>query len=547
MSQNSTVSRSKKKMREAENALLRMEKFAVLSHTLTGHHMRKPFVDQAWQNVLFNQFHDAMGGCSVEEVMDDVIVQLDESISAAAREENGALQRISWQIDTMKGLPHPLRSKEENHALWGIRGQGTPVVVFNPHEFEAETTVQIRQPIRMVRDDHGALIPVQTVRASRTNNNDCSDGIFRARVPALGYKLYWVFLEQENETISTPLSASETHLENEFISAKFDPDTGALCSLISKENGQNLLSSSLETRLMDVSHCDTWAHGVFAFDRVCGSFGNAQVKLLENGPVRAKLRVRTVHETSVQEIIYTLHAGQKTLDMDVRLKLNEKHRMVKLCIPTIFKDGQDISEIPYGVLKRTACGNEEPCQRYIAMQGQDGGVALINNGRYSYSAENGELRLTLAHTAIYADHYGQKLRDDTCRYMDQEEMSVSLRLVPYKGEWQQAQLHRQAALLNQSFPFVVETYHKGKLPGELCAISIDTPCIQLGSLKEAEAENGIILRLIESTGKQTTASIMLPLLKRSEELVFTPFEIKTIFVPFDPEQPCRSMLLTELE
>ena len=198
----STVSRSKKKMREAENALLRMEKLSVLSRTLTGHKLRKPFVNQAWQNVLFNQFHDAMGGCSVEEVMDDVIVQLDESISIAAREENNALQRMSWQIDTMKGLPHPVRSKEENRALWGIRGQGTPVVVFNPHEFEAYSTVQIRQPIRMVRDNNGTIIPVQPVRANRTDDGDCTDGIFRALIPALGYKLYWIFLEQEKENVS---------------------------------------------------------------------------------------------------------------------------------------------------------------------------------------------------------------------------------------------------------------------------------------------------------------------------------------------------------
>ena len=155
--------------------------------------------------------------------------------------------------------------------------------------------------------------------------------------------------------------------------------------------------------------------------------------------------------------------------------------------------------------------------------------------------------MTLAHTAIYADHYGQTLRDDTCRYMDQEEMNVRFCLVPYKGEWQQAQLHQHAALLNQPLPFVVETYHRGKLPDELCSISISASSIQLGAFKEAEAGNGIILRLIESSGKQVKATVKLSLWGRAEELVFTPFEIKTLFVPFDPEQSCRSMPLTEIE
>ena len=72
--------------RVTENALIRSEIFAALSARLTGH--KPDSLRQGWYNLMFNQFHDVLCGCSIREAYEDARVQLDEARSIAARAEN---------------------------------------------------------------------------------------------------------------------------------------------------------------------------------------------------------------------------------------------------------------------------------------------------------------------------------------------------------------------------------------------------------------------------------------------------------------------------
>jgi len=539
----STHSRSKRLHRQAENALLRMESLGVLSRALTGHQPKKDFVDQAWHNLLFNEFHDIMGGCSIQEAMQDAEMQLNESLSIAAREENAALQRISWQIDTIKGHPLRQRSKEESFYLWGICGQGTPVVVFNPHAFEAEAPVRILCRIGSVRDDHGQPVPLQRVRASRTNGEDKWDGLFMAKVPAFGYRLYWVFFEEEAQP-SSALSVSKHHLENEFLCAEFDPVTGGLSALINKKTGENALVSPASAELRDISASDTWAHMIFKFDKPAGVFGDPVFSVLEEGPVRVTVRVVTRFGQSTLDQRYTLYADADQLEVEVHLDMQEKQRMLKLCFPTACTD--EYAEIPYGALRRTACGNEEHCQRWIALEDGKHGLALLNDGKYSYSIENGVIALTAAHTSVYADHYGQNHRDETVEYMDIGNQVFRYVLHPYAGGWQNARLNQRAALLNRSLPRVVETYHEGPLSGEYSGLSVSDPAVDVSVVKRAEDDLGWVIRLSETTGQSRTAVLNAGFAAGSISISLNPFQLKTLYLPDDNSQPVRESLLTEL-
>ena len=541
----STHSRSKMLHRETENALLRMEKFAALSQTLTGHRLNRAFVRRAWENLLFNEFHDLMGGCSLPEAMEDACRQLDEALSIADREENAALQRIAWQIDTSKGLPALTRSKEEDWKLWGIEGLGTPIVVFNPHDFEAEDTVLIRRPLGAVEDDEGHPVAVQQIRASRTNgSNDRWDSVFRARVPALGYRLYWAYLEQRQSAPETMLKAEPYALENACLRLELDPETGMLRRLIHKPSGTDALAGPASVRLMDISACDTWAHMVFAFDKEAGAFGGAEVTMEEQGPVRAVLRAVSRHGESSLCLRYILYADADQVELDVTLDLRETHRMVKLCLPTAGK--RVLSEIPYGVLERQQTGQEDPCQRFVAMVGEKGGMALLNNGKYSYSAKDGELRMTLANTSAFADHYGQPYRDFACQYMDQGRQHFRLALVPFAGDWRNARLGCRAETLNQPMTAIAETYHRGPLPAEQAGVAVDHPGVAVTTMKRAEDETGYVIRAVETLGQRTRATVTLPLLGRMLTADWRPFEIKTFLLPDAADAPVREMGTTEL-
>lgn len=558
----SATSLIKRLNRRTENALIRSEIFFALSAHLTGH--KAGSLTQAWHNLLFNQFHDVMCGCSIREAYEDAQLQLNEAASIAAREENAALQKISWAVDTVQGIPGRLRSKESDFRLWELEGLGTPVIVFNPHAFEAEAPVQVFGAAKYVTDENGGDVPLQVIRASRTNNDDKWDTLFTAKVPPLGYRLYWLYLGEKgvashaherplrtaDDNDADAIAASElsitcTSLENRHISARFDPETGALISLKRKNSGRETLSAPALPRLVDIEHVDTWAHNVFTFDRLRESFQNARFEIVERGPVRAKLRVTTTACASTLIQDYVLYADADQLEVDVRLDMQEEFRMLKLCFPIAAKEPKAHAEISYGVIDREPDGCEETGHRWMALDGVQGGLAILNDSKYSFSATGNDLRLTVANTSIYADHYGQNHRDDLCVHADIGWQEFRYALVPYDGSWTSAGLAHRGELFNRALPRIVETYHKGTLPPVYEGLSVNLPNVSVGAIKRSEAGDGWVLRLYETTGADAEATICAPLFARDLHVHLAPWDIKTLLIPDDASAPAREVLFTE--
>jgi len=136
----STHSESKENNRRAEHRLLAAETFSAVAAQLLGLPYPKHSLQLAWEDVMFNQFHDIMGGCSIREAFRDARESYGEALHLAAKALNAALQKISWSIDTMKPQIRSL-SKEKDWVLWEHEDCGTPFVVFNPHSWEVEAPV----------------------------------------------------------------------------------------------------------------------------------------------------------------------------------------------------------------------------------------------------------------------------------------------------------------------------------------------------------------------------------------------------------------------
>jgi len=547
----------KRQNRHSETALVQAEIFASLAARLTGHVANSDSLKRAWSNLMFCQFHDVLCGCSIEEAYTDADHMLGESQMIAAREENAALQKLSWRVDTMQGIAGRKRSKESDFGLWELDGLGTPVVVFNPHSFEVTGGVHVCRKVARVTDNDGRTLPIQTVRASRTNGPDKWDSLFEATVPALGYRLYWVYLKDEEgsgekaaaddaascECAASGLKITETSIANRNLSACFDKTTGALTSLTL--NGREFLSAPACAKLIDVEASDTWAHGDFTFDKEAGQFGEASFMIVEQGPVRATLRVTTRYNNSALIQDYMLYPDSTQLEVDAKLTLYEHFRHVKLCFPVIATSPTARAELSYGYIERAPNGEEETGHRWMQLGDADGGIALTNESKYSFCAKDNELRLTVANSSIYADHYGQRTRDELCRFLDQGEQAFRYGIVPVQGDWRQSALTQRAALLNQPLTFVTETYHQGDLPAQSRGIAIDRCNVQLGALKRAEDGSGIIARFNETTGLATQANVDFALYGRAFALSFAPCEVKTVLIPDDEAQPVREVMLTE--
>ncbi len=507
----SACSEIKTNNRKCENALLESERFSVLSKALAGTKYPKSEFERAWTNLLFNQFHDILGGCSIREAYDDARVFHGETMAISARNTNFALQQIAWKIDTEKAEGSLAKAVEsEENRFEKYKKLGTPIVIFNSldHKVNAQALVNSfgTRPA-YITDNSGNHIPSQEVRASKTNGkHDKHHVAFRADIPAFGYKIFRLHFDKENapET-KNPFIFGENFIENELVRLTFDKNTGEISSFCLKKEEKELFSESSSTYLVDETHCDTWAHGITHFDKVTDICAEGKIKIIESGPVRATVRsVQKIGESTVTRD-YTLFADDDKVNVKTKIDFREHHKMLKFGVKLNAEGTKALCEIPFGHIERPTDGSEQASEGWIALKGTDGnGICIANDSKYSFDALENRISLTVLRGAISADHYGE--RDEFCEFMDQGIHNFSYLLAPFRSV---SESKRIADELNNPPTLVCNTFHGGDLPSEMCGISLSKENITVTALKAHTDSENTVIRCIESEDIDTDVRITL--------------------------------------
>ena len=494
----------KKNNRKSEHRMAAAEAYSVLSGKLAGTPYPKAEFERAWKNVLFNQFHDIMGGCSIRPAYDQAAMQHGETQAIADRATNFACQQISWNIDTIGDTPFR-PDKPGWGAGWTNEGVGTPVVVFNSHPWDVTAFVTVHDLPKRVTDENGNPLPVQSVRSPRTNGrNDKWEIGFLVTVPALGYRTLRAFYQGDGAEGDNPFTVTENSVENGLIRLTFNPKTGELCGMTDLKRNAELLSGETETVMMDETDSDTWAHGITAFRKVAEVFREGEIKVIEAGPVRATVRTWQRGEHTVIRRDYALIAGSDQVTVKTKVDFREHHRMLKFRVPAAVRNPKILCEIPFGSIERPSDGSEQVCHRWFAAVTPDknDGLAVLNDAKYSFAADGSTLELTVLRGAIWADHFGA--RDEFCEYMDQGEHEFTYALMPYRSVTDTV---RRAAELNQAPFAVLETFHKGRLPETCSGIRVSAPNIVVTAVKQHEDSDAVVIRAYECEGRDTECEI----------------------------------------
>jgi alpha-mannosidase len=533
----------KRANRMGENALLNAEIYAAMAVKETGSTYPQAELTRAWEGLLFNQFHDILCGCSIRTVHEDAEHLYGECMAIAQRESARATRRIAYRIDTLLGGDPVTAGKD----------LGRPIVTFNPLAWPVRVPVQVgaREGFGAF-DAAGAMVPVQPVQC-RHRLWDNQEGIYLAEVPAFGYALHYVrptregdapapepevTVVTEEDEIDRPMckvAYGAVVLENQHLRVEIDRMAGTVRALHEKATGTQLIDGPAARGLvMEDWHHDTWAHGVTHFNDQVGQFGAAEVTIVERGPVRCVVRSKTVYGDSILTQDFTLYDKGEELTVAVTLDWREKCKTLKLAFPVAVSNPRSFYEIPYGRIERPCNGTEEPGLNWIAVSGKKGddpcGLALLNDGKYSFSVEGPEMRLTAARSSIYADHGGIRRDEEEYEYLDQGLQRFTYALKPFAGETPPAAVVRSALELNTDFEIVQESYHGGALQQRASHLQVSADNIIVTAFKRAEEGDGTILRAYETEGRATEVSIDCALLQTTLPLVFKPFEVKTIKV-----------------
>ncbi len=514
--------------RRAEHALARAEKWAAIASRVTGTSYPAASFRRAWKAVLFNQFHDIMAGTSLEVAYEDAHHAYGQALSLADAALNDAVQSLAWNIR----IPQDADLK--------------PIVVFNPHPWTSRVPVELEAgrlaDTAVLTDEAGAQLPFQRVQSHATAGGRTRI-VFMAELPPLGYRVYRLLTDDSvpaSTSEDTPdLTASETCLEKERFRLTFDSETGYLISLYDKEAGIEALAGPAARPTVIDDPSDTWSHDVFRFDNVIGAFKATRMRVVEQGPVRAVLRVESAYGNSRLIQDFTVYRDRELIDVHVTLDWNETLKMLKLRFPVNAYYMKVTHAIPYGQIQRPANGDEEPMQSWVDVSGMARGthapygLSVLNNGKSSVDVNTSDIGLTVLRSPVYAHHVPAQLDADTdYTYIDQGRQTFTYGLLPHRGSWEEAGTVHRAAELNEPAVALIATYRpKGSLPLSDSFVAVDRDNVVVTVLKEAEEGEALILRAYETAGEQTHATVKLPKWDAQIEADFAPSEIKTFRIP----------------
>ncbi len=522
------VSEIKELVRRAETRLLSAETFDMMRARLCGRALQTRRLAEAWQNVLFCHFHDILGGCCIKDAYRDAREMMGESLSVAAKLENNALQVLSWSIDTSDA------------------SKGTPIILFNPHPFAVTESVQVNQQVERITDMSGAPVLLQAVHSPAACCKARTDTMFRATVPAYGYTTYFItpLAEEEAPLSEHPLRVWENGLENDCLRVEFEKHTGYITSIYDKLNDRELVEgyAAVPVVIDEYKH-DTWSHALNFFTRELGSFADAELDVIEQGPIRVTLRVKSRYNDSQLVQYFSLTEGQAMLEVSAEVNWQEKHKLLKLAYPTTVTEPQAFYEIPFGEIERPCDGEEEPGHTWISVQNKQSGCAIINNNRYSFSVKASTMYLTVIRSPLYGDH--DKGRDDLTPFTDQGLSEFRYAFLPI-GVESRGELIRAAKQLNTPLTQIVENNHQGSLPLSYTGIACDAPNVFVSAFKAAEDGSGTVIRIYETDGKTTAVTLSGDLLPHPLSVTLTPYSVNTYLLPKGAEA-WHEVLMTELE
>jgi alpha-mannosidase len=498
-----TQSETKKRIRQSEELLLNAEKFSSLA-MLDGLPYPQEELNDDWKKVLFDQFHDIMPGSGI------AINYVD-----AAR-DLGVVKLSGNKIlsDSLKTLA----------ARVSTEGEGVPVILFNPlswrrtdvTELEAQFPSELAPQSGIeVRDSSGTALPSSII--SRDDSIHTVRIRFVARdVPAMGYAVYHLVPVSTSTSASGALKASAEGMENEFVSLKVDLKTGCITSLVEKRSGREALAPGacgnlLQTFVDKPKEYDAWNIDANFEDHKWDLNEAEEVKLVENTPVRAVIRVRKKFQNStfVQDIC--MYPGVPRVDVNMQADWHEDHILLKVAFPVSVQSNYATYEIPYGSIQRPTTRNtpeekamfEVPALRWGDLSDTSHGFSLLNASKYGYDTKGNVIRLSLLRSPADPDSAPDP-------HADRGFHEFTYALYPHAGNWKAAETERRGIELNYPLIPVAANLHAGMLPASHSLVEIDPGNVILTAVKKAEDDDALVFRFFEFEGKPRTVHLHFP-------------------------------------
>ncbi len=542
-----SVAPLKREMRRIESMLASAERWSALAWWRYGIRYPDTELREAWKRVMLNAFHDVLPGSLVEHALPGVYEMFGYAGDVARRiitsRQHATLPNVDPTPDTI--------------PLYVLNPHGHAMQTHVGHHFLRSYAGAISKGPYSLYDDTGNRVIHQESGGTAVLEGSMMQPFigFVADVPAMSARRYEIHFEDkplDNPNVPE-ISLNDEHIviNNQWWQAQFDRRVGGLSQLKHRTSGEELLTAPIGLKAMD----DT-GHAWGGMDRAIynepvgdfvaltgeqvGQFVGEEsnhtgraVRVIYQGAVSVTVECLTQWQYTRASISYTFYADLDHIDVDVRLYMQARQKMIKLVMPFGMPNVQAICEVSYGVTSRTTDATEHPYHRWLRLETDNLTIGLANNGQAGFDiSDTGLLNLSLTRGAVHAKHDEDPLDPNIpYTFIDQEQIDTRFRLVAGTDKNEVAsRIIPLAHELNHPLE-VFFVYHPPTPPTDAPAnplpfLQVEPSTIAIGTVKKAETRDALIVRLYETIGQTTTATIQLD--SGDPQVVdFTPHEIKT--------------------
>ena len=356
---------------------------------------------------------------------------------------------------------------------------------------------------RRLLDEDGLTVPFQSIQTEATMRG-IQRIAFRVRIPAFGYRLLR-FVEDANpeapqpepsvpRPLHAPLTAQTTGWRLEV-----DPASGAIQSLTNRRSGATLFNAPAHLGIVVDDPSDTWTHGVDRLPFTGTPMQCRSVTTTEQGPIRQAVEICTRHgDSRLRTTILLPEDADLPVELLVTLDWREQNRLLRLAYPLGAQRFE--YEVAAGWIAAADDGREVAAQRRVRAVRNDLTIAIANDAKYSYAAQDGTLYITAVRAPVFAHHDPTVLQPDRrYRHMDQGEQRfrISLQAAP---DLSRLDAWRLADALLRPPVITPHVSRGGKKPwrGQWLRTAAATSTVT--AVKLAEDSSALVLRALELEG-----------------------------------------------
>lgn len=540
-----------KKMNHKAFTLLNFYAEPLASFAMTmGEQYPSSFLRHAWKLLLKNHFHDSICGTSVDEVHQEMVVRFAQVEQVAKEVTEESLQKIGQKVQG---------------------GEGINLLIFNPTSSYRTDTVEVWVEPRLspprgraqepgpedlavehftLVSPEGNIVPFK-IGKRMLESRDILEGVkhvekvkisFLAEgLPPWGYKVYRLVPGNRTTTSGKGVLLDSRTMENEFFRVEV-MDNGTI-KVMDKGSGAVYENVGYFEDAGDAG--DEYNFEAPEGQEVFTTLAlKAEIDLAENFRDWATIRIRhrflipqnltaDRKRRSRRRVIcplttfLTLKRGVRRIEFRTIVDNRARDHRLRVAFPVDFICRESIAESAFALVSRSTALPEaispfeapvstHPQERFLLVQGEGRGVAVLNRGLPEYEVTpEGVVFLTLLRCVgwLSRDDLRARLGHAGPPYEVPEAQCLGVHVfeyafAPYPGFWWEAFPWLEAEAFTRP-PLAARVNAEGNMPSALSLLEVHPPQVIVSAIKGAEDGTGIVIRLWNATQEEISGSIVL--------------------------------------